>query len=370
MSGGLSEERVGEWFDERTMNAALAPDLRGAGLHTLLYAAISAAGGHVRPGQVNNETIQAAFEANARIVGAAGGFSTISLSGILSNLANKAMLDAYNAVAAVAGRFCSEVDHSDFKQHTKYRMTGVGAFESVAPNGEISHVTLGETTYTNQVDTKGALIALTRQMMINDDLGAFLQIPRIIGRMSAIAKEKAVFTLLLANTGSFFHAANSNLNTGAGSALGIDSLTTAEQTMADQTDANGDPILIAAAFLLTGTALKVYAQQLFKDLNVNETTTANKPKPASNPHAGKFEPLSSPYVNAQGLTGSSATLWYLFANPGDVAAMEIAYLRGRRVPVIESADTDFATLGMQWRGYFDFGVNFQDPRAAVQNNGA
>ncbi|MCP4248078.1 MAG: hypothetical protein GY778_13610 [bacterium] len=371
MSAGIPEARCGELYDERTMNAALAPDLRGAGLHTLLFSVCAAAGEHVRPGQVNNDLIRAALSADQRLVQAApGGFSTISLSGILSNLANKMMLEAYSAVAAVAGLFCGTADHGDFKTHTKYRMTGVGAFEAVAPDGEIKHITLGEASYTNVVDTKGGLLALTRQMMINDDLSAFNQIARIIGRMGAIALEKAVFTLLLGNSDSFFHADNSNLLTGAGSALSIDGLTAAEQTMRDQKDANNDPVLISPAVVLTGTGLAVYAQQLFKDLNVNETTTANKPKPTSNPHAGKFQPVSSPYVNAQGLPSSSATKWWLFANPNDVAAIEIAYLRGARVPTIESAETNFATLGMQWRGYFDFGVAWQDPSGAVQNDGA
>ncbi len=370
LSAGIPESRVGDLYDDRAMNAALAPGLRGAGLHTLLFSVCAAGGEHVRPGQVNNDLIRAAFAADQRLIQAApGGFSTISLSGILSNLANKAMLEAYNAVAAVAGLFCGTADHGDFKTHTKYRMTGVGAFEAVAPDGEIKHLTLGEASYTNVVDTKGGLLALTRQMMINDDLGAFTQIPRIIGRASAIALEKAVFTLLLGNSGSFYASGNSNLNTGAGSALSIDAVTIAEQTMRDQTDANGDPVLISPTVLLTGTALAVYAQQLFKDLNVDQTTTTDKPKPKSNPHAGKFAPVSSPYVNAQGLPSESASKWWLFANPVDVAAIEIAYLRGARVPIIESADTDFATLGMQWRGYFDFGVAWQDPRASVQNDG-
>jgi hypothetical protein len=53
-----------------------------------------------------------------------------------------------------------------------------------------------------------------------------------------------------------------------------------------------------------------------------------------------------------------------------VAAIEIAYLRGRRQPTIESGESDFNTLGMQWRGYFDFGVAMQDSRAAVKSKGA
>jgi hypothetical protein len=43
LSAGIAEERVGKWFDEKSMNAALSRELRGAGLHSLLYEAIRAA---------------------------------------------------------------------------------------------------------------------------------------------------------------------------------------------------------------------------------------------------------------------------------------------------------------------------------------
>jgi hypothetical protein len=138
----------------------------------------------------------------------------------------------------------------------------------------------------------------------------------------------------------------------------------------EQTDAGGKPILIRPRFLLVPTTLKVTAQQLMTETRVNETTTTDKPKPASNPHVGKWEPVATPYLNAQGISGSSATGWYLLADPNDVAAIEIAYLRGMRTPTIESGETDFDNLGMKWRGYFDFGVNVQDYRAAVRSKGA
>ncbi len=195
LSAGIPEKRVGEWFDDKTMNAALSRDLQGAGLHSLLYEVIRAAGEWIRPGRVDNETIRAAFHADQRLIQASGGggFSTISLSGILSNVANKSMLAAYEAVESVVAFFCSETDVNDFKEITRYRLTGNGVFEKVGPDGELKHATLSEQAYSNKVETFGRLIALTRQMMINDDLGAFLQIPLIIVRMSALKREEAVF---------------------------------------------------------------------------------------------------------------------------------------------------------------------------------
>src|SRR5262249_49022296 len=210
ISAGLSEERVGKWYDAQTMEAALSRDLRGAGIHTLFYEVIRASGGHVRPGRVDNDTIRAAFIANDRLIQASEGFSTLSLAGILSNLANKTLLAAYDAVNSVASEICATTDVNDFKQVTRYRMTASGIFQKVGPDGELKHATLDQEAYTNQVDTYGRMIALTRQMIINDDLGAFLQIPRAIGRMSALALEEAVFTLFLANPNNFFSAGNAN----------------------------------------------------------------------------------------------------------------------------------------------------------------
>jgi len=373
ISAGLPEAQVGKWYDERTMNAALARDLRGTGLHTLLYETIHAGGEHVRPGRVDNDTIKAAFAAERRLIQASGSggssFSTISLGGILSNVANKTMLAAYTAVESVVGMFCAETDVNDFKEVTRYRLTGNGVFEKVGPDGELKHAGLSEQAYTNKVETFGRMIALTRQMMINDDLGAFLQIPRIIGRMSALKREEAVFELLLSNPATFFSVGNKNFISGAATNLGIDALTQGEQLFLDQTDTDGKPILLSPAVLLVPSALKVTAQVLMTETRINETTTADKGKPAANPHVGKWKPVATPYLNSQGFTGSSAKAWYLFANPADVAAIEIAYLRGKRTPTIESGDTDFNTLGMQWRGYFDFGVAMQDFRAAIKSKG-
>ncbi|MGQ0431816.1 MAG: phage major capsid protein [Microthrixaceae bacterium] len=368
LSVRMPEAKVIGWYGEQAVETARSRDLRGMGLHELFYHVIHAAGGHARPGRMNDDTIRTAFESDRTLRAAGGGFSTISLSGILSNVANKALLEAYSAVESIAGRICAQTDVNDFKQVTRYRMTGQGTFEKVGPDGELKHAQLTEEAYTNQIDTYGKMIALTRQMIINDDLGAFLQIPRILGRQSALAVESAVFTLLLSNPGGFYSAANKNFLSGATSALQINSLTLAEQLFMDQTDKDGKPILISPAILLVPSALKVVAQQLMTETRINEFT--GPPKPANNPHAGKWIPLASPYLNSQGLPGSSATAWYLFANPADVAAMEIAYLRGQRTPTIESGETDFDTLGMKWRGYFDFGVAMQDFRATVKSAGA
>lgn len=366
--GNLTEQKCGELFSQRAMNAALSRELRGAGIHYLMHEVIRAAGMHVRPGMVDAEFVRTAMEAD-RTLRASGGFSTISLSGILSNVANKTMLASFEAVDNILGLIAAEADANDFKQVTSYRMTGRGEFERVGPDGEIKHNALSEETFQNQVETYGTMLTLTRRMMINDDLGAFLKLPRLIGRQSAIKLQKVGFSLLLENANNFFSSDNKNYFEGADSSLQITSLTTAEQKFFDQTDDNGDPVAMTPSILLVPTSLKTVAEQLYNDLSVNETTTTNKPKPNRNPHAGKFRPIATPWLNAQSLAGSSDTAWYLLADPADAAVIEIIYLRGRRTPYIESEESSFNTLGMQWRGYFDFGVALQEKRAGVKVKG-
>jgi len=370
LTAGMPEDRVGEYLGEKAVDEATSQRLRGYGIHALMFEVIQAAGLYARAGRVDNETIRCAFEADRMLRASGSGFSTISLSGILGNVANKALLESYVAVRTVVSQIAAETDTNDFKTFTRYRLTGKGIFEVVGPDGELKHMQLEEQSFSNRVRTRGRIVTLTREDQINDDLGAFLQIPTILGRGAALARERAVFELLLSNPGSpaFFSTDNKNLVDSSG-ALSISALTLAEQLFMDQVDSDGNPILAAPRVLLVPTGLKADAEVLMAEKTVNETTTNNKPKPNANPHVGKFQVASSPYMNAQGLTGQSGTAWYLFADPRDLASIEVAYLRGQRTPVIESGETDFDTLGMKWRGYFDFGVGLQDHRAAVKSNG-
>jgi len=44
----------------------------------------------------------------------------------------------------------------------------------------------------------------------------------------------------------------------------------------------------------------------------------------------------------------------------------MCFLNGQQSPTIESADADFNTLGVQFRGYHDFGCAMTEYRASVE----
>lgn len=381
-TSGMSEEAIAKSLPEAerqaVMNEAMSGKMRGFGIQSLMDWTIRAAGESFDGQRTSGEFLVAALKADLKIqASGTNGFTTLSLSGILSNLAKKVLLDTYTAQGVVWDQIAAVGSNSDFKPVTRYRLDASGGYQQVSATGELKNSGLTEAGYSSAIDTFGTIISLTRKMMVNDDLGAFLQVPGLLGRMAAVRLEEAVFGLWMSNPNNFFSTGNRNLLTGTGSVLSISALTDAETLFGNQVDSNGKPILMMADRILVGTNNKVLAEQLYKVSEIRDTT-ANKTYTTQNPHSGKFRVIASPYINNVNIKDSSGatianqsqTKFWLLANPSVRAAIRVNLLNGNRTPVLESAETDFATLGMQWRSYHDFGVGMEDSVAAVQSNGA
>lgn len=378
---GMDEESVADSLKaevgvkaaDKAMNDAAS--LRGFNVHKLIHTVLHAHGRSVSPGQgIDDSVLASALECGSNIRASAG-FSTVSLPGILSRVANKAMLQSYNSGAGVAREFCAETDTTDFKQFDRYRMTEAGDFEEIGATGEIKNSTLTEETLSNQVKTYGRMFGITRQMLINDDLGAMLAIPSLLGKMAARTLEKSVISLLAnastgaASTNFFFSTSTAkkkaNYAAGAATALDIDALGTAYKLFLDQVDSQGNPIMVEPGLLLVTNKNAVNARKLFNDA-AYRFTNADTKETTENQWQGMFRPLVSPYLSQLATTEDE---YYLLPVPTDTAVINIAYLRGQRAPVISQSDVDFQQLGVQMRGVFDFGVALWDQRLAVKMAG-
>jgi hypothetical protein len=312
----------------------------------------------------SNETIQAAF-------------STVSLPGILSNVANKKLLQSYKAQPIIAMRLCSVGDLNDFKESERFRLTDAGDLQPIGADGEIKEGGLTEERATNQLDTYGKKFCLTRKMIINDDLGAFMKVPIAMGNRAARLIDQLFFGRLLANPNqtdgnALFSEAHKNLLSGADSVLAHEGLRKAVQLFLDQVDADGQPINIEPRFLLVPTSLKHTAIELTKGATLiiagGDTQTI---RPALNVLADEnLQVVSAPHLANEKYEGCSSTAWYVFGSPSQVDTFEIGYLKGKRTPTVERGDTDFNTLGLWFRVYFDLGVREQDFRGMVKSNGA
>lgn len=357
---GVSADQLEKSYGARTVEAGMAE--MDMPLKQLLIECMKLDGIPYSRG-FDNETIRAAF-------------SSVSLPGILSNVANKKLLQSYEAQPIIAMKLCSTGDLNDFKENDRFRLTDVGDLLPIAADGEIKDGGLIEESAKNQLDTYGKKFCLTRKMIINDDLGAFMKVPTAMGNRAARLIDQLFFSRLLSNPAqadgkALFSTNHKNLLSGATSALSADSLKKAIQLFLDQVDADGQPISVEPKYLLVPTALKHLAIELTQGATLIMSGTDNAVRPALNVLSDEnLQVISSPYLGNSAYEGSSQTGWYLFGDPKTVDTWEIGFLKGKRTPTVERGETDFNTLGLWFRVYFDLGVREQDHRGMVKANGA
>lgn len=298
-------------------------------------------------------------------------FSSNEIAGILSNTANKFIRVGFMAVEDVWRKISAIRSVSDFKEITTYSLTGDMTYEKVGPTGEIKHGKLGEETYGNKADTYARMLAITREDFYNDDLGVLTTQPRQrLGRGAALKLNDVFWTEFLANS-TFFTDPRGNYFEGSGANLQASSLQTAVEKLRKQVDPDGKPMAVTPKFLLVPPELEVTADELFVSTHHNTGGASTKDKvPNRNVFAGKYEPVCSTYLSNASYTGNSATAFYLLADPQDMPVIETVFLNGQMMPTIEASETTFNTLGVQMRGYHDFGVRKQEYRGGVKSKGA
>jgi len=330
--------------------------------------AAAANGAYIAPGQqVNSDILRAAWGQNLQ-----ANASTVSLPGILSNVANKEILTGYMNEDAAWREIAATKPVSDFKTVTSYRMLDNMTYEKVGPDGKIKHGSVGQESYTRSAATYAKMFALTRRDIINDDLGAFDDLRARLGRGSAIQLNNVFWTAFV-NNSTFFTTTRTNYITGATSNLATDGVgiglgVTAFRKMTSPT-ADGNKRVGAGMrpeILLVPPELEHTASKLYADDRLN-TGSANG---EANIFAGKYRPVVAWQLSDSAYTGYSTTAWYLLANPSQMPTVVVSFLNGVETPTVESADAEFSTLGIEFRGYHDFGVDMAEYLGGLKSKGA
>lgn len=302
------------------------------------------------------------------IVAAAFTQGTSDFPVLLENAMHKSLQTAYGRAALTWNRFCATGSVSDFRAHNRYRTGSFGALDAVNELGEFTNKTIPDGEKASiQAATKGNIINLSRQAIINDDLGAFVGLAGMLGRAAARTVEVDVYALLGMNAGlgptmsdskTLFHADHGNLS--AAAAISMAALDTDRVAMAMQMDVSGNdyldlrPAVLLVPIGLGGTARSINEAQYDPD-------TANKlQKP--NIVNGLFRDI----VDTPRLTG---TRRYLFADPTEAPVLEVAFLDGNQEPYLEVQD-GFDVDGARYKVRLDYGVAAVDYRGAVTNAGA
>lgn len=296
--------------------------------------------------------------------------STSDFPNILENIMGKILLGSYATQPDTWSAWCGRSTVPDFRASNRYRMGSFGALEAVNENGEFKNKSIPDAEKaTITATTKGNIINVSRQMIVNDDMGAFTSLLTMLGRAAGLSVESDAYSLLGQNSGlgptqtnsqPLFDATRSNVGTGA--AISAASLDADSAIMAAQTDPSGNEILnLTPSVLLVPRGLLGQAN-VINESQYDPDTLANKSQMKPNVARGFFEKIV-------GTARLSGTRRYMFANPAQYPVFEVAFLEGQESPVLET-QSGWRTDGAEMKVRFDYGVAAVDYRGGVTNAGA
>lgn len=296
--------------------------------------------------------------------------TTSDFSTLLENTMHKVLRAAYGITPDTWSRFCATGTVSDFRTHNWYRTGALTELDALNEHGEFKNKAIpdGEKA-TYSVTTKGNIIAISRQTIVNDDMGAVVQMTQRLGRAGKLTIEKMVYALLAQNSGLgptygsaplFDDTAHSNVSTGA--ALAAAALDLDRVKMAQQRDVNSQEYLdLRPSILLVPVSLGGQAR-IINTSQYDPDTVANKSQMKPNVVAGLFRDI----VDTPRISG---TRRYLFADPSIAPVLMVSFLEGQQEPVLETQD-GWRTDGVEMKARLDVGVDAVDYRGAVTNAGA
>ncbi|PZU62322.1 MAG: hypothetical protein DI552_00180 [Brevundimonas sp.] len=253
----------------------------------------------------------------------------------------------------------------DLRDFRPTKLLTVGDFPTLLPyqeDGEIKSGTINEGRESVTLGSYGRIVRITRQMIVNDDLGVFDEVFGTIGRTVRNFENATAWAVKNLNAGlgpkmadgkTFFHADHGNY-TSSGAAPTIATLGAARAKMMVQKDIDGNIMNLMPSTFLVGADLLTVAEQL---------TSSIQPvvQGEVNPLAGRLTPVGE---------GSMAgNAWELYADPDEAAAWNYGYLASSPGPRVMTEE-QFNTDGMSMRVTLDFYFGAADPKAAYRNAGA
>jgi Mu-like prophage major head subunit gpT len=279
----------------------------------------------------------------------------------------------------------------DFRTVRRMPVDGLeGQWSAVAEGDSITYAALTEGNYTYAPTKYANGAKFSFEMLMNDDLGAFSDIPIRLGRGGARTVAKFATGLYIDANGphaSLYTAGNLNIVIG-NPILSIAALNTAYGQLRSMLDTDGQPIMIEAVTLVVGPALEVTARNIVNATTVWLTTAGGASGEQLNVNnwlGSSFSVAVDPFIPLVATTANGATSWALFANPSvGRPALEVGFIRGFAEPQLYQklsnatrvgggADPmagDFETMAQEYKGVIAFGGTRLDPKSTVASNGS
>ena len=310
---------------------------------------------------LQREGLKANFGDNMELARAAIN-STSTFPAIMSNLANKSVMVGFNKAETTYQFWAGKGSNRDFKEAARVALSEAGNLELVPEGGQFQQDFLGEASARTKVATYGKLFSLTRQAIINDDLGLFSKIATKYGSAAKRLVNKMVYAQLTGNVKmqdgvALFDTKHGNV-AGTGEALSVKAIANAITAMRRQKGITGDATLnITPKYLVVPPELEMTAYQI-----VNSTAAVD------GVNSGVVNPYKGRIVVVADAELTDPDAWYLVADASQHDTIEVTYLNGVETPRLETRQ-GFDVDGIEYKVAFDCGVSALDFRGVFKNAG-
>lgn len=293
---------------------------------------------------------------------------------ILANVANKALFDGFDTAEETWAEWCGVGSVPDFKTNYRPRASEASDLDELPEGMEYKYGDRTETQESFSIATYGKMFAITRQTIINDDLGALTNIPQMHGEAAARKVGDVAYAILTANAAmgdgvSLFDASTHNnyVASGSGAVPGIATIAAGILAMGTQKDLQDLRRLnIRPRFFISPKALEGTAEVFFRSERFTDSDTVGTDSSLAgtrvNPYAGNYFTR----VYDARLDDNDPAEWYLAAAKGKTVI--VYFLNGNQKPFMESKE-GWNVDGVEYKVRIDCGAKAMDWRGLYCNNG-
>lgn len=284
--------------------------------------------------------------------------STSDFPVIFEGAVNRTLEQRYALAQPTFKRFARKRNFRDFRPDTNVKVGDFPLLKKVLENGEIKYGSFGEGKEQVQAFSYAIALNISRQMLINDDLGAISDLLTSYGASVALFEEvtfyAGAFNGNLADGKSVYHADHKNLAATA-AAINVDSVGLGRTAMGKQESKDGNPLLSnSPRIMLVGPNKLTEAEKLLASITPATVASVNI-------FSGRFELIETTQIKDNA--------WHLFADPTTGSNYRWGYLEGYEAPRVRM-DEPFGRQGFSMSVEHDFGCGATDYRFGYKNAGA
>ena len=263
--------------------------------------------------------------------------------GMVADAVTKIASRAYGEFEPAWQRWCVRGTLRDFRPTPRVRISGTSNLEAIPASGEVKRHRLVDGQVVRLLADYGHIIAIGREVLINDDLDTLARVPRMQARAARRLEDKLAIEALTEPADLFTPANGNDLTGGDGGTVSVAVMNRVAQRLFDQTDESGSFMLgLRPAFALVPISMAGPAERFFlAEFNPASADTQREP----NIWKDKVELIVSPHI-----PGDGSPYWYATTAPAIHETVEVSFLDGEEGPVFgESVDFDTEGLKLKVR---------------------